>query len=68
MNDGFKNFDDLPASFGPVTLANFLGISRTKAYILVNEDTFPKIHVGKKIIISKSHFRVWLDEQINEKK
>lgn len=65
MEEPFKDIDDLPASFGPETLAKFLRISRTQAYKIVNEKDFPKIRVGRKIIISKSHFRVWLDKQID---
>lgn len=65
MKDTYKELDDLPASFGPETLATFLGVSRTKAYEIVNESDFPKMRVGRKIIISKSHFRIWLDNQMD---
>ena len=59
-----RSFDELPLSFGPSTVAEVMGLSRTKAYALVNRPDFPKLRVGKKIIIIKSHFIRWLDEQI----
>ena len=50
----YKNIDELPITFGPAELASILGISRNKAYELVNRADFPKYRVGRKIIISKS--------------
>lgn len=50
----YKNIDDLPITFGPAELAEILGISRNKAYDLVNQPDFPKYRVGRKIVIRKS--------------
>lgn len=60
----YRSFDELPLSFGPSIVAEVMGISRTKAYALVNRQDFPKMRVGTKIIIVKSHFIQWLDEQM----
>ncbi len=57
----YKNLDDIPLTFGPVQLAEILGISKNKAYSIANRPDFPKIHVGKKIVISKKHFISWMD-------
>ena len=52
----YKNIDELPITFGPSELSTILGISRNKAYELVNRSDFPKYRMGRKIIISKKHF------------
>lgn len=62
----YKNLDELPVTFGPAELSTILGISRNKAYELVNRIDFPKYRVGKKIIISKKHFLVWMDTQFGD--
>lgn len=62
----YNNIDDLPITFGPAQLAEILGISRNKAYELVNRADFPKYQMGKKIIISKKHFIKWMDAHFCE--
>ena len=62
----YKSLDELPVTFGPAELSTILGISRNKAYELVNRIDFPKYRVGKKIIISKKHFLVWMDTQFGD--
>ena len=57
----YKSIDDLPIAFGPSELATILGLSRSKAYALVNDPTFPKCKIGKRILISKKHFATWMD-------
>lgn len=62
----YKEVDDLPITFGPVELAAILGISRNKAYDLVNQPDFPKYRVGRKIVISKKHFIKWMDTHFSD--
>lgn len=50
------------------TLIARLGISRTTAYALVNRPDFPTTRIGKKIIISESALKVWLDNGGTEQK
>lgn len=52
----YKNMDEVPITFGPALLADILGISRNKAYELVNRADFPKCRMGRKNNISKKHF------------
>ncbi|MBP3655486.1 MAG: helix-turn-helix domain-containing protein [Clostridia bacterium] len=40
-----------------------LGVGRNVAYELVNRADFPKIRVGRKIIIPKEAFYRWVDAQ-----
>ena len=65
-NSVYKSMDDLPITFGPAELSSILGISRNKAYELANRNDFPKYRVGKRIIISKKHFIVWMDAQFGD--
>ena len=60
----YKSLEDIPATFGPLELAGIMGISRNKAYDLVNEPDFPKIRLGRRIVISKRHFITWLDHKM----
>ena len=62
----YKNIDELPATFGATQLAEVLGISRNKAYELINREDFPKFRVGRKIIISKKHFIKWIDTHFDD--
>lgn len=40
-----------------------LGIGRNSVYNLVNRADFPKIRMGRKIIIPRDAFLRWLDQQ-----
>ena len=60
--DGIVGFDDLPARFNPGVLSQFLGISQTSAYQLTKVRGFPHLQVGKRIVIFKEHFIVWLEK------
>ncbi len=62
----YKNIEDLPVTFGPNQLCDILGISRNKAYELVNRPDFPKYRIGRKIIISKKHFLKWVDTHFSD--
>jgi len=44
-------------------MAASLGISLPTAYNLVNRDDFPKIRIGKKILIPCQAFQVWLEKE-----
>ena len=42
-------------------IARILGVSRTQAYHLVQEDLFKSVRIGKAIRISKRSFDKWLE-------
>ena len=42
-----------------------LGISRPKAYELVHRDDFPKIVLGRRIIVPREAFEAWLGDQVH---
>ena len=61
----YTNLEELPATFGVADLANILNISRNKAYDIIKDDNFPKYYIGRKIIISKKHFLLWMDKKFS---
>lgn len=42
-------------------IARILGVSRTRAYYLVQEDLFKSVRIGSAIRISKRSFDHWLE-------
>ncbi len=65
----YKNRDDMPMFLSVIDVANLLGISRTSAYELVREETFPKLKIVQgRIIIPRDRLLEWLDEQVKYNK
>ncbi|MEY8368968.1 helix-turn-helix domain-containing protein [Anaerovoracaceae bacterium 42-11] len=48
-------------------VAELLGISKSYAYELVRNGTIPALQLGKKRIIPKERFHVWLNEAVRVK-
>ncbi len=63
MEGKYKSYDELPVMFSPATLAEILGVSKATAYGVVNRPDFPKLRIGKRIIISKKCYLEWIEEQ-----
>ena len=53
-----------PLPFSITQVAQILGISRTNAYELIHIAGFPKIQLGKRIVIPKDKLLEWLNRQI----
>lgn len=47
----------------PHDLQQVLGIGRTKVYELINEDCFPVVRLGRKILIPRSSLLEWLKQE-----
>lgn len=45
-------------------VSNILKIGKTKTYQLVNKKDFPKIKMGKKILIPLSKFEIFMDKLV----
>ena len=54
---------DKKAAISVGEMAEMLGISKPKAYEPVNREDFPKITLGRRIIIPVETFMKWLDEE-----
>lgn len=59
----FKSYNDLPLTLNALDVAEALGISRAAAYELVRAKGFPRMNVGKRILIPKDAFLEWIKEQ-----
>lgn len=68
MKSSIKNFSEVPVSLNAEDIANLLGISRTKAHVLMNSNDFPTLHIGKRKIVIKDNFLRWIEDQSNAAK
>ena len=54
-------FEEIPVIFDVKTLSRILNISATTAYKITKDESFPSFRVGRKILINKAEFLLWLD-------
>ena len=64
MVNNYKNYSELPLTLSVPEVAAVLGISRAGAYELVHSASFPKVKIGKRILVPKDKFIEWLDAQV----
>ena len=55
-------YDQLPFNLNAEQVAEFMGISRAKAYTLMHSEGFPTIHIGKRMMVSREKLLAWLEE------
>ncbi len=60
----YLSLDQIPLTLNAADIADVLGISRSKAYCLLNTPDFPALRLGKRLLVPKHLFLKWLDEQI----
>jgi len=56
------SIDALPVGLSVEDVAAVLGISKPHAYALVNSRGFPRLTVGKRIIVPKFAFVEWMQK------
>ena len=49
----YKSYDELPLMLNMKQLSDLLGISDASAYELVQEEDFPSLRIGKRIVVPK---------------
>ena len=59
----YKNYDELPLFLNAELIAKTLGIAPSSAYELMREKDFPALHVGKRIVVPKEQFKLWVEKQ-----
>ena len=59
----YKNYDELPLFLNAELIAKTLGIAPSSACELMREKDFPALHVGKRIVVPKEQFRLWVEKQ-----
>lgn len=55
------SFDELPLTLTVEEVAEILGICKANAYSLCHSKSFPAIKVGKRFIIPRPAFLLWLE-------
>ena len=61
----YTSLEQLPLALSAEDVAQVLGISRAKAYTLMQSKTCPTIFIGKRMIVPRDKFIAWMDEQMN---
>ena len=56
----FTSYDDLPLLLNVKQLAELLGVSDSSVYELIQEDDFPSLRIGKRIVVPKEELRKWI--------
>ena len=62
----FTNYDELPLLLNTTQLADLLGVSHSSVYELIQEDGFPSLRIGKRIVIPKEELREWISAHTKE--
>jgi predicted DNA-binding transcriptional regulator AlpA len=57
----YNNYDELPLALCADDVAAVLGISRTNAYLLFHREDFPTLHIGKRLLVPRDKFIVWIN-------
>lgn len=55
------SFDYLPVIMTVDDVKNVLRVSKPNAYKIMSSSTFPKLAVGKRVLVQKEAFLKWLD-------
>lgn len=63
MKADVKNYSELPLTLTVDQVAGVLGIGRVQAYNLVHMEGFPKLKIGKRLVIPRQAFINWMDTQ-----
>ncbi len=59
----FKNYGDLPLTLTAPEVGEVLGISRASAYELVRSEGFPRMKIGKRILVPRDKLLAWINQQ-----
>ena len=62
----YKSYDELPLLLNVKQLADLLGVSDSSVYELIQEDGFPSLRIGKRIVIPKEKLREWITARTKE--
>lgn len=60
------NFEDLPLILNAKIVKEILGISKASVYNLFRSEDFPSFCIGKRMLIAKDAFILWLQKQDNK--
>ena len=64
MKSQFTSWEQLGLWLSPPEVSQLLGISRGAAYQLFHMRSFPAIHLGRRLLVSRDQLRKWLEVQV----
>lgn len=56
----YTNYDELPLLLSVKQLVDLMGVSESSIYELIQEDDFPSLRIGKRIVVPKEELRKWI--------
>ena len=65
-NSMYKTYEELPLYLNADTVAKLLGISISSAYELMNEEGFPSVRIGKRLIVPKENLQAWMESHLGK--
>lgn len=60
-------FADMPMTMCAEDVARALNISRSKAYELMHQRSFPSMQLGKRLLVARPLFEDWVTQQSTKK-
>ena len=61
----FKTNEELPATLSATDISKYLGISKANSYQLMNRSDFPTLKLGKRKLVPKDKFLIWVNNNTN---
>lgn len=58
----YQNYADLPLILDAEDLKSIMNISRAGAYQLMHRSDFPTISIGKRLLVPRDQFIIWLNQ------
>lgn len=58
----YAHYNELPLFLNAEIVAKLLGIGQASSYELMHEKDFPTIRIGKRLVVPKDKFLIWVDE------
>ena len=65
-NSMYKTYEELPLYLNADTVAKLLSISISSAYELMNEEGFPSVRIGKRLIVPKEYLQAWVESHLGK--
>ncbi|MEX1377133.1 MAG: helix-turn-helix domain-containing protein [Eubacteriales bacterium] len=63
MNKDKSEYNELPTMLNASEISEVLGISKAKAYELMNSREFPTLRIGKRMMVSKEQLIHWINKE-----
>lgn len=56
----YTNYDELPLLLSVKQLVDLMGVSESSIYELIQEDDFPSLRIGKRVVVPNEELRKWI--------